>query len=517
MQSIKKLTEQKWSIQGFNACANYISLAGMSGIEDMHKVLGYGYTQILLAFKKEYLEFHYLEDDFRNIGTEFMQRYRKNKNYFTSLLGKDKEFNEKSSAVYETIKEQLALHNAKTKTLSRKEIISLHHQAFEAYHSGLSVGHIIEGITYVLEKEILHKLMKELQLNDAKEAAKIMNELSQPIRPSFISEEHHDLLKILKVIVRNSELLSIFKTKNTEEITHVISASLKEKIEQHAEKYFYYQLNYYHAESLQPIDYIKELREMVLQGVDPEEQIPQEINRYTQNIHKRDHQFKELKLSQQTRELLDLSVDILHWQDDRKKFILVGAYYMHKTLKLIADTFDKDLELLKRLHPPEITLELLQNFDEEAMKKRVEHFILYHWYNPVNHCMDTRVFDKAEYDLFIEQSHKQHNQLEDLHGLSASTGKAIGKVRICKTKEEIAQFQDGEILVASMTRPEFIPAMKKAAAIVTDEGGITCHAAIVSRELNIPCVIGTKIATKILKNGMMIEVRANHGLVKILI
>jgi pyruvate, water dikinase len=58
--------------------------------------------------------------------------------------------------------------------------------------------------------------------------------------------------------------------------------------------------------------------------------------------------------------------------------------------------------------------------------------------------------------------------------------------------------------------------MKKACAIVTDEGGITSHAAIVSRELGIPCIIGTKIATKILKDGMFVEVNANHGLIKIL-
>ena len=67
-----------------------------------------------------------------------------------------------------------------------------------------------------------------------------------------------------------------------------------------------------------------------------------------------------------------------------------------------------------------------------------------------------------------------------------------------------------------MTRPEFLPAMKKASAIVTDEGGITSHAAIVSRELGIPCIIGTKNATEILKNGDLVEVKANHNMVVIL-
>ena len=77
------------------------------------------------------------------------------------------------------------------------------------------------------------------------------------------------------------------------------------------------------------------------------------------------------------------------------------------------------------------------------------------------------------------------------------------------------KFKDNTILVTSMTRPEYLPAMKKAIAIVTDEGGITCHAAIVSRELGIPCVINTKNATETLKNGDLIEVKADHGAVMI--
>ncbi len=63
-----------------------------------------------------------------------------------------------------------------------------------------------------------------------------------------------------------------------------------------------------------------------------------------------------------------------------------------------------------------------------------------------------------------------------------------------------------------MTDPDFLPAMKKASAIITDEGGITCHAAIVSRELKIPCIIGTRIATKVLKDGDLVEVDANKGI-----
>ena len=67
-----------------------------------------------------------------------------------------------------------------------------------------------------------------------------------------------------------------------------------------------------------------------------------------------------------------------------------------------------------------------------------------------------------------------------------------------------------------MTRPEFMPLAKKALAIVTDEGGITSHAAVISRELGIPCIVGTKLATQVLHNGDLVEIDANRGMVKIL-
>lgn len=101
-----------------------------------------------------------------------------------------------------------------------------------------------------------------------------------------------------------------------------------------------------------------------------------------------------------------------------------------------------------------------------------------------------------------------------IKGSIANRGKIRGPVKVVKYSPDCSKIEKGDILVASMTTPEFVTALKRVAAIVTDEGGITCHAAIVSRELNIPCVIGTKIATKILEDGDLVEVDANKGAVK---
>ncbi|MFH0835637.1 MAG: phosphoenolpyruvate synthase, partial [Candidatus Micrarchaeota archaeon] len=100
-----------------------------------------------------------------------------------------------------------------------------------------------------------------------------------------------------------------------------------------------------------------------------------------------------------------------------------------------------------------------------------------------------------------------------LKGLSASPGIAGGKVTIVSDEKNAYKVKQGDVLVAKMTSPDFVPAMKRAAAIVTDEGGSTSHAAIVSRELGVPCIVGTQKATKILKDGQKITVDATRGIV----
>ncbi|MBP6944695.1 hypothetical protein KBD61_06315 [Patescibacteria group bacterium] len=111
---------------------------------------------------------------------------------------------------------------------------------------------------------------------------------------------------------------------------------------------------------------------------------------------------------------------------------------------------------------------------------------------------------------FFAEVHKD----TEIKGTTAYQGKVEGVVRVLKTLTDIAAFKKGEILVANQTTPEYLPAMKKAVAMVTDQGGITCHAAIVSRELKIPTVIGTKVATRVLKTGDRVEVDAEKGTIR---
>lgn len=107
-------------------------------------------------------------------------------------------------------------------------------------------------------------------------------------------------------------------------------------------------------------------------------------------------------------------------------------------------------------------------------------------------------------------------KVKEIPGVIGAKGMAKGKAKIVFTNKDLFKIHKGDILVAPMTRQDFVPALRKAAAVVTDEGSVTAHAAIIARELKIPCLVATKIATQVLKDGDLVEVDANKGIVKIL-
>ncbi|MEK7463606.1 MAG: PEP-utilizing enzyme [Patescibacteria group bacterium] len=123
----------------------------------------------------------------------------------------------------------------------------------------------------------------------------------------------------------------------------------------------------------------------------------------------------------------------------------------------------------------------------------------------------------AEIDnLYLKRHYEQTGRLDVLKGIGASKGYVKGIVRVIESQKQFADFKDGEILVAAETSPTFVPLMRASSAILTGKGGITSHAAIVSRELGKPCIIAIKDVTRILQTGDRVEVDANAGIVRII-
>lgn len=186
--------------------------------------------------------------------------------------------------------------------------------------------------------------------------------------------------------------------------------------------------------------------------------------------------------------------------------------FLPKLLAEISTKLKIETELLKYAMPEEI---ISLDLNPKTLALRQKRYVL----ELIKGKLRLLVGKKAE--TFARNFMKSVKKIIDttateFKGMPAYPGQVSGKVVLVVHDKDLANVHNGDILVSPMTRTSFISAMKKAGAFVTDEGGITCHAAIVARELKKPCVVGTKIASKVLKNGTKVAVDANSGLVKII-
>jgi phosphohistidine swiveling domain-containing protein len=203
--------------------------------------------------------------------------------------------------------------------------------------------------------------------------------------------------------------------------------------------------------------------------------------------------------------------DLKDERDEARRF----AYFLMRPLYFeIAARAGLKIDELMTLSPTEI-YDFIQKGRlpaTEEINRRKKNFIVYISDRKFKIYSDNDAADFSKKYLVSEEKIGK----ESFSGITASQGNVKGVVRTISNKEDLPKVKEGEILVAITTHPDYLSVMKRAKAIITDEGGLTSHAAIVSREFKIPCIVGTKIATQVLKDGDIVEVDANNGIVRIL-
>ncbi len=185
--------------------------------------------------------------------------------------------------------------------------------------------------------------------------------------------------------------------------------------------------------------------------------------------------------------------------------------YFRKLAKIINDKEGYGYDLILCLFEDEL-IEYLKTGnlpDKEILEKRKELFAVYSGTEGTCEFFGKEV-DEIEADLL------NIPDTNNFMGTTAYPGKVKGAVRIVHDPSDANDFNDGDILVTGMTRPEYVPLIEKSAGFITDAGGILSHAAITAREMKKPCIVGTEIATKVLKDGDIVELDADKGVVKIL-
>lgn len=374
------------------------------------------------------------------------------------------------------------------KAMSNQELVDFWDRYYEMVISRLTSSALIDHFALGTDEKIQNILRKEIYGQDAgrslgnAEFGKVFATLTAPVHQSFINHAHIDLLKIG-------------------------TGRSKETLDSYRDRYFWVTNNYADAHDL-PTSYFKKDLAVWREKEDLDVELDRLIATPSENLKKKKALLRTFKLSKNLQTLIRISEDFSWWQDERKKATFLNIHVGTQFLKAIAERTKYRVPELRYCVPPELTSVLLHGSpSREELAKRAKHSAVISTRDGF-HVVSGKDADDLKKLMFEDEA---LDEVEDVRGLPACLGRAVGTVKVIQSAKEISKVQQGDILVAVMTRPDYVPAMRKAAAIVTNEGGITSHAAIVSRELGIPCLIGTKIATKIFHDGDRVEVNANHG------
>jgi phosphoenolpyruvate synthase/pyruvate phosphate dikinase len=327
---------------------------------------------------------------------------------------------------------------------------------------------------------------------------------------------------ILKLSKEDLDILSLpkertFASQMEQEVLEVAVATSKdiEKEAEKLEKRFYWILFGYDGPTVCDKNYFIEQIQMHRKEMSETRKRLAEIKSTENDIRdKREIIIKRESFTEADERLIDILRRITTWTDERKMLDFQLFYHHNRVLTSIGSMFGASITQMKYLFTHELR-GLKEKHKElliEADKRIQNDFIV------ISHGDTLRIASDEEKALFKKVIDAQLKHTE-VKGNVASAGpqktyRAVARVLL--SPAECSKVKGGEIMVATMTTPDYVPAMRNALGFITDEGGVTCHAAIVGREMNKPCIIGTKVATKILKDGDFVEMDVNNGVVRIL-
>ncbi len=477
-EKVFEQVKNKWYTQGFNGAPILSAPAGTLSSFDIGETLGDEFQHQLLEFKEDVAKLHYPVDDLERLSKIILTKLEKDKNFFEKV---EKKYQATFDKAFQDLlgEAQTPFAFAEGLTdISNTELVALINKALDVVRLSVGQGHIIEAFALTTDKQLLESLRKYIP--NQKKLNSAYAKLSSPTKRSFIGKSEADLGKI-----------ACIKDDKKRDAA----------IQKHIEKFFWIKNSFAGKVTISPEDI--------------EEELPLYYNYKETDLGALEKEQKEMiseyKITGKTLTLLQATKYVALFQDNRKVNMLRSFHYGDILIEELSKRLGIDIKLVRYLSAYEFNESV---FTDTTLKKTLEErrrgTIMYH--TPSGEGILTGD-DYKKFCAELQKARGVEIDLKQLNGLSASVGTALGKVSICSSLDDINNFEKGDILVASMTKVEFLPAMRKAAAIITDEGGITCHAAIVSREFGIPCVIGTKHATRVLHNGDLVEVRANHGVV----
>ncbi|MBU0471296.1 MAG: DUF2683 family protein [Nanoarchaeota archaeon] len=492
---------------------------------------GIAYKKCLGVYKRYNLLFYYGEKDSNDVAEHLVNKFVKN----TSFIN---EVNENILAVADKISNfAKKIPERNLDQLSNKELLEiceehdrLHTEYYQWCWIPVAMDMFHNNFTERLKNYLKEKGIEEDNVN------KYLITLTQPRTKSLIQIEREEFLILALNIKKDTAQKELFEklfktfqeqdnakfgyqthTKEYEELLaekagsliRNIKPELMKQIKAHYEKYFHVN-HMWVGEAYTLEHYLKELVKLIGKKSDIKAIIKANEEELKKSTKEREELIKKLNLENEWKQLFLGFGDFMVTKIYRRFAQIYALYKMEFVLTEIGKRFDLTLKQTRYLLSEEYKELLIDGKDfKKELEEREQFCVLY------GEKGRSVIYTGIKAKELAEDAKKiEIKNIVELKGQIGCLGKATGIVKKIIRPSDMSKMNEGDILVSIATDPDIVPAMKKAAAIVTEQGGVTSHAAIVARELGIPCVIGTKIATKVFKDGDLVEVDANKGIVR---
>jgi phosphohistidine swiveling domain-containing protein len=469
------------------------------------KNTGRAYKKILCKYEGYHLWFYFGENDAKEVAEHIADR----------IINEDDYANEVNHNII------LEADNLRTfaETIPQKHLDKLSNQdLWKIYsdHNGIhgkyytwawipvSVDMFGNNLTKRAKDFLLKHGVKEGLLNE------FLVTLTQPTKKSLIFIEQEDLLKVaIEVEEKYPDLIEVFQKMEPAYIKDNLPTDVLSLVMSHHDKYYYTKHLWVSGEYTVE-DYLSQIKDIFNTKQSPKIILEKQNLELEKAKEKKEKLLENLKIDTKWRSIFNEYGDFMVTKIYRRYAQLLAVHHMSAVLKEIAKRFFITEKQVRFMRVNEMEKMLLHNkYNEQELLDRTKYCVYYAERD------GEKIFVGDEAKNIMKDIEKEvDTNISELKGESGCVGYAKGRVKIIIRAEEMSKMEEGDILVSIATDPDIVPAMKKAAGIVTEQGGVTSHAAIVSRELGIPCVIGTKIAARVLKDGDLVEVDANKGIVR---
>jgi phosphohistidine swiveling domain-containing protein len=493
--NLEKFKNEELSIEHADGCPAFFDMTSIGFTSRLYGTSLPSYDVAISYFSQGEIDYITIIKNQQEVGRKIVEEYIRDKNIILSLNSEwMKNYGMMMENYYKEFQKDF-------NGLGDAELIEKSDKLFDFYVNKVSMPGLIDGFMFYADKRFAFLVEEFCKKNNISDHIKMAATLTASVEPSFLNEEEDNLVKIIDAVRERypkDEIVGVLRSESDREVGDLIK--------KHLLKYSWIKSNYFGYKEYSYADAISEIESLITKDKKMLDDI------FSAHKKEKNDLINEYNFSEEILAIVELTELLIKWQDYRKIYTLTYVSLREKLLREIARRRNIDFELLRYSLTNESIKILNGEYDLKELESRKKGCVSVYENGKLVEIFSGEDAINFRRELFREVE----KDISEIKGIVASIGKVSGIAKIVLSVKNLDKVNEGDILVAPMTRPEHISAMKKAAAIVTDDGGITCHAAIVARELKKPCIIGTKIATKVLKDGDEVEVDANAGIVRII-